>query len=518
MNPYLQNLTKAFQDICAVKSSLHGKLIFTFMVTILAFGVSFLNQILISGRFGTSQALDNYWAALALIGILSFYSHPLRDAVTPAFSDLLRNKYRASKYACSALSLAVILGIIGFILVGLMSFIEPLNFYAQTMGIDSGISEMLLWLAPSLFFVGASELLIGLMSALNLVKSQAICRIIPTLTTYLLLISTTGQVGIHILPLAISIAYIACIFFTLYILVKKNISISLGNPIKAINNKNKNMFFSLMFIYIIAQANVVVERLVFVDAGTGILSSYQYAVTLVGVLIGLISGPICSVLWPKFLGLKGDNENIKKTLDKLIIFVFIPLFFVCIFLYINATSIIYIIYSRGEFNSESSLLTSTAFCIVIFTAIPATMHQIIGRLLNAQNSSRAILISSLMMAFTSISILIIGKLIGNFKLAMAHWFFGNFAAAFFSTYFAYKKYFHRQSFCSPNIFKIPSKVIFIFIISFLFLPIISIQDSKISTLLNLLIEFLIYILLCSACIFYIFKGSRKFQSTQGGNS
>lgn len=517
MIPHLQHLTVICQNIFGARSSLHGKLAFTFIVSILAIGVGFLNQILISGRFGTTQSLDSYWAALALLGILSFYSHPLRDAVTPAFSALLKNKYRASKYAGSALSLALILGVIGFILIGLMAFIEPVKFYAQTIGIDSAIAEMLFWLAPSLVFVGASELLIGLMSALNLVKSQAICRIIPTLSTCLFLISMSGQIGIYALPLAISIAYIGCILFVLYMLIKNNISIYPGNPMRAITNNNRNMFLSLVFIYSIAQANVVVERLVFVDFGTGILSSYQYAVTLVGILIGLISGPLCSVLWPKFMEMKDDNENIKKILNNLLIFIFIPLCFICIFLYINATSIIHIIYSRGVFNSESALLTSTAFCIVIFTAIPATIHQIIGRLLNAQNRSRAILISSLMMAFTSISILIMGKMIGNYKLAMTHWFFGNFAAAFFSTYFAYKQYFHRQSFYSYNIFKIPIKILFLFLIAFIFLPIISIQDSKMYTLLNLFIEFIIYAFLFSACIFYILQGSKKSQTTEGGN-
>ena len=508
----LQHLAVICQNIFCARSSLHGKLAFTFIVSILAIGVGFLNQILISGRFGTTQALDSYWAALALIGILSFYSHPLRDAATPIFSDLLEYKHRASKYAGSVLSLSLILGAIGFILASMLYVSSSVNFYAQTIGIDSAIAEMLFWLAPSLVFVGASELLIGLMSALDLVKSQAICRIIPTLSTCLFLILISGQIGIYALPLAISIAYVGCIFFALYMLIKNNISIYLGSPMRAITNKNRNMFLSLIFIYIIAQANVVVERLVFVDAGPGILSSYQYAVTLVGILIGLISGPICNILWPKFLELKSDHLNIKKILDNILIYVFLPLCFFCLFLYINSNSIIYVIYSRGVFDSESLLKTSTAFCIVIFTAIPATMHQIIGRLLNSQNRSRAILISSLTMACVSISILVLGKLFGNYKLAMTHWFFGNMAAALLSIYFAYKVYFKGGSFYSLECLVMNSKILFIFILSVILLPKISIQDSKIFILAKLSFVFVIYSGLCILSIVYILKRFKESQA------
>ena len=64
----------------------------------LATVTGFATQIIVAFYFGTSKDLDSYWLAMALVGTLCFYVHPLRESlIAVVFRSVKAHPDRASE-------------------------------------------------------------------------------------------------------------------------------------------------------------------------------------------------------------------------------------------------------------------------------------------------------------------------------------------------------------------------------------------------------------------------------------
>lgn len=470
-----------------------GKLSISFILSLVALGVGFVNQLLISRYFGTSPELDGYWIAIAIVNFLGFYAHPLRDAIVPSFHEALIDSAKASRYASAAISLSLALGLGGGGLLVLgFAIRQPWFVFAPSYQANH-TDTMLLWLVPAVLMIAASEVLGGLLAALNLVIRQAICRLITPIVTCLCLFLFADSLRVYALPASFVAANVFVMMFALLALFKCKIHIRICIPNPAMGLDARKMFGTLVVVYIFAQLHVLLERAVFAQAGPGVVSAFQYAAALVNTLIGLIVGPLISTLWPRFLALSaaGDNVRLSVLLDNLLICLAMPLTIVCIFIFNNADAIVYIVFSRGGFGLESARITATALSFLIFTSVPACLSQVAVRLLNSQRNSRAIGMAGLSMAFSGMTLLVIGGATHNYNLAMTHWFVGNLVSAFICIHLAYQHLDSHYVGLKLNVATIFKPAVFL-AVAYLVVPKVILQESKVLLLADLAWEFFLY--------------------------
>ncbi len=472
---------------------MRSRLSVSFLFSIVALGIGFANQLLISARFGTSSGLDGYWIAVALVNVLGFYAVPLRDATVPVFHDVLGSQTDAARFASAAVSLSLLLGLSGGLLLAVCIVTgQPASLLGPP-GKASQLGAMLVWLLPAAILVATTEVLAGLLVALDMVVRQAVLRLVPPVATCLSLVLLGGRLGIHALPVALVASSVATVAIAVHALAGRGFRIRLTDPRHAIHPKARRMFATLVIVYVFAQLHVLLERAVFARAGAGVVSAFQYAAAPVTALIGFLSGPLSSALWPRFLRLHadGDDARLAALLGNLMIFMGLPLAVACIFVFFNSGSIVHVLYSRGDFGTESTRITATALAFLIFTAVPACLSQVVGRLLNAQGNHRAMGMVSLAMAGAGMTLLTIGGSTGNYAVAMIHWFVANTIGAVLTLYLAYNPVRAAGSrlttFARGGV-----QMAAVLGVALLVVPRVEFQESKVSLLLQLTAHFALY--------------------------
>lgn len=469
------------------------KLPVLFLISIASLAVGFANQLLISKFFGTTSNLDAYWFIISLINFLGFYASPLRDSVSPLFFKKLNNLQSATQLASAAVSLCIYIALGEILLLGGLLYATITGVMPNSLELSHEMIQVIFWLIPSILLITVIEVMAGLLLVLNMPIQQAICRFILPCITFLFLFLFASSWGEITLAVAFTIANLLVMGISLLYLYKANIKIRIASPKDLIEPSIKSMFWMMALVYVFAQLHAFYERYVFLQFGPGVISSFQYAFILVTTLIGLISGPICNLLWPYFMAMeqniiKKDQGNV---LDSLWIYLGAPLLILATFIFFNAYPIIYFLFYRGEFNLQSTQTTSNALMFLIFAIIPACVSQVIVRLLNAQNNFYGIGAVGIVMASIGILLLSISILENNLDLALSQWFIANLAGVGICMFVGYWRI-GSKNFLTLNRFKLLFKFLLIVILAFYFSPRISVTESKLNLGLDLLTSFASY--------------------------
>jgi putative peptidoglycan lipid II flippase len=472
-----------------------------FLITISSFGVGFVNQLLISKSFGTSTNLDFYWLFLSLVNFLAFYVFPLRDSVAPIFYRELKCREEAIRLASASVSLCICIAVLELIILFGLIFAFPSQAFSGYFSASPESIKILLWLLPSILLVAVVEMTSGLLLSLNLTLEQAICRFIAPCVTTLLLTFFADIWGEVALAVSFTVANLLVTVASILFLFKSKIGIRFISPRVLIRPGIKNMFLVMAFVYIFAHLYVLFERYVFLQFGPGVISGFQYAFMLVTALIGVVSGPICNVLWPYFMAINHDDPNHRqeKLLDALWVYLGFPLVLLAIFVFNNAHSIVYFIFYRGEFGIQSVEISASALMFLIFALVPACLSQVVLRLLNAQNNFLGIGAIGISMSCIGISLLVISLLQHNLNLAMSQWLIANFVGGIICMIITYR-YLGLRQFLNWGRINLLIKLGVLILLSTLISPHVLISSSKLILGLELAKSFLIYSVLLSLAL------------------
>jgi peptidoglycan biosynthesis protein MviN/MurJ (putative lipid II flippase) len=236
------------------------------------------------------------------------------------------------------------------------------------------------------------------------------------------------------------------------------------------------------------------------------VSAFQYAAALVTATIGLVSGPLSGVLWPRFLRLNadGDDASLSALLGDLVVLVGLPLSLACIFVFRNSGSIVHVLYARGDFGAQSARITATALAFLIFAAVPACLSQVVGRLLNAQGNYRAMAVVSVAMATSGMTLLAIGGATGNHAVAMSHWLVANLIGAILTLYLAHARLRSGGSRVS-RFARGGLEMAVVLGVALLVAPRVEFQESKIALLLRLVLHFVGYAAVCFVAFALVYR-------------
>ena len=410
-------------------NSLKKNIGWTTILSIAGFILSFASQIIISYFFGTSAELDSYWVAFALMNLLAFPLASLKEALVPGVHQHGQSDPRnASVYFSQGMSLVILVAVIGMI----AAWVFGPRLSALIIGdspsstIEVLVMRQLHWLAPGIVLLAISETLGALLTSFHKVIFQMISRVLAASTSLICIGIFSGWIGINAISIGFLSGQLVMSFVLIFVFLKLKIVFKPRWP----GDLGRDYFyltFNLLVSALAAQLYVLYERAVFADFGTGIISSFQYGVSLTNVVIAILAGSLASVFWPRFMAYvqQDDFSSLYKEVALAIKISLIALGGVCSFAYLCASPIVSIIFVRGAFNQEAALRTAEMLQATIFTALPIAIITLVGRVLISLKSSKAIMLVGLSIAISGAITLRLAYQIESINLAIHHWVVAN---------------------------------------------------------------------------------------------
>lgn len=404
----------------------------TTILSIAGFLLSFASQIIISFFFGTSAELDSYWVAFALMNLLAFPLASLKEALVPGVHQLGQSDPRnASTYFSQGMSLVLLVAALGLI----AAWVFGSSLSALMLGgspssaIEDLVMRQLHWLAPGILLLAISETLGALLTSFNKVIFQTVSRVLAATTSLMCIGILGGWIGINALSigflfgqLVMSLVLIV-VFFKIQIVFKPSWPKNLGSGYFYLS-------FTLLISALANQLHFLYEKSVFADFGSGIISSFQYGVSLTNVVIAILAGSLASVFWPRFMAYvrQDDFGSLYKEVALAIKISLIALGGVCSFVYLCASPIVSIIFVRGAFNQDAAIKTAEMLQATIFTALPVAVITLLGRALislMSPKAPKAIMLVGLSIAISGVITLRLADQVDSINLAIHHWVIAN---------------------------------------------------------------------------------------------
>lgn len=392
--------------------------------------VSFFSQIVIAYHFGTSQALDAYWGGLALVGLLSFYMSPLKEALVPA---LHRAQERGNAQAGRLLSAGISLMLALTAVSGAILWVAAGDFAGLLTGTDGGASGAVValvpWLLPYLCLFVLAETLNATLVSFNKVLRQAVVRIAAALVLLATIAAIGASLGVAGLLLAQTLSMTTLVVISGLALRHLRLGLLVRVWPVLRDSGMLPLFTSLLLTYFFAQIYVLAERSAMIHFGKGLVSSFQYSTVLVNALVSLLAYPLSNLLWSQFLAraTAGDGAAVQALAVRACGLLFYLLMVACTFTWVHAREIIVLLYSRGAFDEASIQLTTAALRATIFAAIPIGLTAILGRwLMSLPSAHRQVWIG---LTTTFVGVLVIGcaVLTGSSRWLLLHWLLANLA-------------------------------------------------------------------------------------------
>lgn len=407
--------------------------LFSFLTYIFAFG----NQVAISNFFGTSSDLDSYWIAMSVVSLLGFYIHPFRESLT---SSVHQGKSLDIKLASKAITSGIVtifvLGLLLSLFLILLLFSEYLN---NIFNNSKELFKLLLAFLPYFILFGLAELTNGLLTSFNLPIEQGLSRLIAAFSSLIIILYLGDRIGVFSLVLSLFISQISILFISSLILYKNGIRFLWDGFTFIKDNKFISMLGVLLFNCLLAQIYLFYERWAMSQFQAGSISSYQYAISIVNVLISIFCLTLINMIWPVLLNFKHADDHtgmvrIAVSTGKWIILTLTAL---ALFVFMYSENIVEIIFSRGSFVFSSQIQTAQALRLTIFAAISVTCVMLGLRVLMSQRRNKAVLIVSSFIALSGISIISLSLFFQSIIILQLHWFIANLFGSMLAWYFIF---------------------------------------------------------------------------------
>jgi peptidoglycan biosynthesis protein MviN/MurJ (putative lipid II flippase) len=366
---------------------------------------------------------------------MCFYIHPLRESLvsamhrtSPTVDDQMQRVLGAG------LSFAGML-VLGSLLV-LFVFASTFGGANKSFGcVLASLPSFLPWLVPFLCLFALSEILSAILISFNQVVFQSVTRLVSSLALLIILIFFGAHIGVNALFLGQIISMISIVLLSGYALRRLRPKMVIRFVTLLKQEKFFPVFFSLIASYLFSHLYVLGERAAMSHLAGGLVSSYQYSVSLVNVIISLVAFPLANLMWPRFLSCQktGDIKAAGIITAQVAALLLFALIIVCTFIWMHAEEIVFILFNRGAFDATSTLKTAYALRATIFTAIPAGILAILGRLLISMGSVRSQVVISLVTTVSGMGVIGISLLLTNTSLVQWHWLVANFMGLGVST-------------------------------------------------------------------------------------
>jgi len=342
--------------------------------TLLAKACGMLRDILIAGLYGTATDSAIAFSAASRIPLL-FFDIALGSAVTSAFIPVF-NEYvakneekRALDFANSFINLiifiTVVISVLGIIFSkGIVTlFVGDLS-SGSALALSALLTKILF---PTIIFTGVAYCFVGLLQSYGEFFIPAIISLVSNVVLILYIIVFGDKFGVQGVSVAMVVAWSTQCLVQIPSLVKLKYRFK---PVLKFNDEGIKNVCKLALPIILSTwmqpINTMVNmRLASSLNGGEAMTALDYANKIYILLVGVFTFTATNLIFPSLsrASAVGDDEKFTAILGKAIRYVMLIIVPVMIGFLLLSSEIIRLFYERGEFNAQSTALTSTAlFC------------------------------------------------------------------------------------------------------------------------------------------------------------
>ncbi|HEY6766458.1 MAG TPA: murein biosynthesis integral membrane protein MurJ [Candidatus Sulfotelmatobacter sp.] len=347
------------------------------VLMVIVSGCGYLREAALAARFGLTTTMDAYFAAVFIPTMV--YMVLIAGMLSPVFIPILLQdagegsaKLSETFSVITNLVLLFLTAIVGCALLTAPKWLGLLfpGFSPET----SEITLRLIYVIfPSTLFVALAGILTA---ALNAFHKFALAAIAPTASSGAVVagaLLARGNRAIIIVGIATAIGF----FLQLVLLIpairslgiRYRLVFSLHHP--AIG-KLLRVGGPLLLYLVIANASLFLERNLASRLSAGAVSTVTYATRLFTVPSNFLAAPLAIVAYPQFAREalrenRGDLADQVSRAFRLVLFVFLP---VTIWTVLNALPLTRLLYERGQFRFEDSILTARVLSLYGIGILP----------------------------------------------------------------------------------------------------------------------------------------------------
>jgi len=409
--------------------SVRKNILWAFSLSGCAVILSLATQIAISYFYGTSAELDAYWSSLAIINLMVYPIHPFREALIPEIHRRSINDTpeEISTYFSKALTFILLVASFGLLLVMIFpQFFSYLVANSAAKQLPELVISQLKWFAPVIILLALSETLNSLLVSYHAVILQSVSRLMAAGSSLAIITSLAEIAGIKALVWSFVVAQFVTITISFFVIRKHGLIFSVKWP-----SGLGKAFFSvsavLLINYSMSQIYSIYEKNIFSGFSEGLISAFQYSVSITNVLITILGLSLANILWPRFLD-HAANKDIEKANHDVTVAIkaiFLGMGLVCTIIFCNADLITHLLFARGAFDVESTIKTSQALRATIFAAIPISILSILGKAFISFGAAKKMMLVGVTTAFFGLFILWLSQFFGLYRIAIIHWFLAN---------------------------------------------------------------------------------------------
>lgn len=386
--------------------------------------LGFIRDILIASNYGTTYKTDAYNMAITIPNIVfGIIGIGITTTFIPIFSDILKkqSKEKMFEFANNIMTIVSIismfLGIIAFIFSEqLVKIIAP-NFTGEIYSLTVTLTQISVVNIVFMSLVAGFNAILQTLDDFRATAYMSILINIPIII-YILFVNNLSIIGLTI---------ITVLGNSLQLLIQIPYLYKYGYKYKInINLKEKKLYdiVKLLIPVIIgtgvAQINDIVDKMLGSYLPIGSISSLNLAQRINSIIHSVFIATIITIVYPRMS--KYINENInefKKIISKTIIYILIIIVPTVLIMIILSKEIISIVFERGQFDSRSVNMTSTALIFYSVGTIFYGIRDVLNRAFYSLQDTKSPMKNSIIGVFcNSISNILLVKILGIGGLAL----------------------------------------------------------------------------------------------------
>lgn len=334
-------------------------------------------------------------------------------------------KDRAITFANNFLNIiiliSIVLSILGMVFAApIVELIAP-DLDLATSGLTIELSRILF---PVLFFTAVAYVFVGFLQSMDEFNIPAIISVVSNGILILYLLIFNDRFGVKGVAVAMLIGWGTQVLVQLPTAIKKGFRYKLKIDFK---DEGLKKVVKLALPILISSWVQPINNIVNLRLASGLekgqaVSAIEYAYTLYLIVVGVFSYTLSNIIFPELSKLSANEQkdNFKKIIKKAII---ISMFFIIpmsVGMGMLSKDIIQIVYERGEFTAESTLLTSSALIFYSLGMIGYGLMEILNKAFYAlQDSKTPMIISGIAILLNVTLSVILVNVMGYLGLPLA---------------------------------------------------------------------------------------------------
>ncbi len=330
--------------------------------------VSFYKETLIASTFGLSLMLDTFLIAILIPGFIqNVFIGALRNIFIPNYiTEISTTNERGSFQAlvfCIVTAIMLFFAVLTYLL---SDFFVEMVFPGKDVEFYSLVREQLYIVLPSLFFMGFSSIVSGLLEIGKKFFLSTLAGVFPAITTIIALLFFKEVLGNKVLAIGFLIGTIMSLIYYIIVCFRVQV-ISLKRP--KLNANSKLMLRQLpakVTSGFLTGINPFVDQYFAAQLAIGSISALSYGVKIPSFVAGITIIAIGNVVLPHFAKMINENRRMAfHHLFKMLKTIFIVVAIAATALIVFSQPIVSLLFERKEFTADDTAIVALVMQILL---------------------------------------------------------------------------------------------------------------------------------------------------------